>query len=77
MTNQEQVRVYNDAVRDMTDLIEEMFVTNRVTLLSPVLQRLTAEKARQVREMHDRIAIYLEVPEFIKIGEKDATSKND
>lgn len=51
----EFLKNFEDELRMLTGMIEEMFVTNSVCLLSPVMRDLMIEKGRKVESMHDRL----------------------
>lgn len=70
MENRDYVKAYTKRVRDLCEIVEEMFVRDKVILLSPIFRDMIIKEARKLLDFHKGISGYLEVAEFIKLSEK-------
>lgn len=57
--DKEVLDAYKEQVATVSKLIEEVFVTNRVSLLSPVIRELVADAGKRLSKLHSLVGIKL------------------
>lgn len=55
----EVLNAYREQIRQVVGLIEEVFVTNRAALLSPVIREIVANAGAKLGKMHSQISVKL------------------
>lgn len=52
---------YQKAVEMLYGMVIEMMTENPATVLSPLFRKMLADKAREVKSMHDPLSLYMRV----------------